>query len=137
MESGNYFMSKFKFCVARVHTLSHRFFQSVDIVERSEAQDFEIPPHQIVRDRHEFAEHFAWCVGNTDVIAQRFGHFLYTVQTLEKRCCHDDLGLLPKFLLQLPSYEQIELLVGPSQLNVSLQCNRVISLNQRIEKLMD
>ena len=47
------------------------------------------------------------------------------------------LGFLFENFLQLPAHEQIEFLVGPAEFNVGLEMNRVIALQQRINKFQE
>ncbi len=75
--------------------------------------------------------------GDADVIALRLRHLVDAVEAFEQRHGEDALRLLPEVALQLASDEQVEFLVGAAELDVGLQGNRVVTLHQRVQELVD
>ncbi len=109
----------------------------IEFTLRPEAEQLEVPPHERIRDRDQLAIHDAWCFLDPDVIAKGLGHLLHAIQPLKQRHGHYALRGLTVRPLKLAPHKQVEFLVSPSELYVSLQRNRVIPLDERIEELMD
>src|SRR3989304_219171 len=101
------------------------------------AKEFVIAEHQFVCDRHYLPEYLFWRLGYTYIVTQRLAHLVDTVCALQKRHGQHHLGLQTIIPLEFPPYKEVELLVSPAYLHISLQRHRIITLNQRIEELMD
>src|SRR4030067_1888663 len=101
------------------------------------AKEFIITEHQVVSDRHHLPEDLFRRLGYTYIVTQRLAHLVDTVCALQKRHGQHHLGLQTIIPLEFPPYKEVELLVSPAYLHISLQRNRLITLNQRIEELMN
>src|SRR5262245_14123552 len=88
------------------------------LFRRRGAQELEISHHQRIGNGHDLSVHFRGRVGNADRVTERFAHLLNAVDTLEKRHRQYDLRLLPTAALNLAADNQIELLIGASELDV-------------------
>ena len=137
MEALDDFLTKTHFHIPWIGPIVTLFFPLGDFTHGREAQQFQITPHQFVGNRHDFAEHVVDGVGDADVIAQGFRHFLYPVQAFQQGHGQHDLGLLPVNFLQLPTHQQIEFLIRPAQFHVGLQFNGIIALDQWIEEFVN
>jgi len=102
-----------------------------------EGEQLQIAPHEIVRNRHELAEHLGRRIGDPDVVAERLRHLVDAVEPLQQRHGEDALRRLAVVLLQLAPHQEVEFLVGAAELHVGLQRDRVVPLHQRIEELVD
>src|SRR4030065_2957877 len=98
------------------------------------AKEFIITEHQFVCDRHYLPEYLFRRLGYTYVVTQGFAHLVDTVCALQKRHCQHHLGLQTIVPLEFPPYKEVELLVSPAYLHISLQRHRIITLNQRSEE---
>jgi hypothetical protein len=117
---------------------SHVILHARELVERHvEAEQFEPAPHQLVTDLERLGHDVDGRLVDADIVAQGFRHLVDAVQSLEQRHGQYALRRLPMVLLQLPPHQQIELLVGAAQFDIGLQRNRVITLHQRVEELVD
>src|SRR3546814_13436979 len=88
-----------------------------DLGKWPERQQIVVAPHQSVRDGHDLAEHLARGITDADVVAEALRHLLHAVEPLKDRHRHDALRLLPRGGLKMSSDQEIELLVGPAELN--------------------
>jgi hypothetical protein len=70
-------------------------------------------------------------------LAERLRHFVHAVGALEQRHRQHDLRRLTHVFLQLPTDQQIELLVGAAEFDIGLQRDRVIALDERVEEFVD
>src|SRR5439155_23273941 len=77
-----------------------------------------------------------WPLADADVVAQRLRHRLLSVEALEEREDPYVLRLLTVGLLDLPAEEQVEQLVGASDLHVGSNGDGVIRLVERVEDLV-
>ncbi|MNI26967.1 hypothetical protein D3C73_806880 [compost metagenome] len=136
MEAGDDFLSQHDFRIAGVAATIRLLLESGDVFQRTEGQQFKVPPHQRVGNRHELAEHRIGRLRNTDVVALGLGHFLDAVRTHQQRHRQNALGLLAIFLLQLAAHQQVEFLIGAPQLQIGLQRHGVIALHQGIQELV-
>ena len=89
---------------------------------------------QLVRDPHRPAEHLLRRRRQRDVVADRRAHLLAVPAEQERRRQHD-LRREPVRLHDLASGQEVVELVGPSELDVRLDRDRVIRLHQGIEEL--
>ncbi|EKE16755.1 MAG: hypothetical protein ACD_10C00820G0001 [uncultured bacterium] len=117
--------------------MRHFFAPFGDGRQTFEGEQFQIAPHQFVGDGHQFAEHVLRRIGDADVVAQRFGHFVDAVQPFQQRHGEHALRRLAKMLLQFAPHQQIEFLVGAAQLDVRPERHGVIALHQRIDEFVD
>ena len=96
-----------------------------------------VPPlEELVGDPHRATELLLRRGGQRDVVADRGAHLL-AVPGHQQRCGQHDLRLETVGLHDLPSREQVVQLVGPAELHVRLDRDRVVRLHQRIEQLRD
>ncbi|KPX14621.1 Adenosylhomocysteinase [Pseudomonas syringae pv. delphinii] len=137
MEARNQLFSQLDLDITRIGTRFAVSPQPVDLFHRAEAQQFEVAPHQRIRDRHQLAVHDARRLLNADIVAERLGHLLDAIQTFQQWHGQDALRLLPIGALKLTPHQQIEFLIGAAQFDVSLQGHGVITLHQRVKELMD
>src|SRR5471032_421400 len=137
METRNDFLSQPDLDVTRIRTGLNIGTECVDLIHGTEAEQFEVAPHQRIRNGNQLAVHDARRFLDADVVAQGLGHLLHAVQTFEQRHGQNALRLLTITTLQLTPHQQVEFLVGPAQLDIRAQRHRDIPLNQRIEKLVN
>ena len=104
---------------------------SVDVGEQQV-----VPPHQLVADRHELAEHLVGRLGDADVVAEALRHLLDAVQPLEQRRRHDHLRLEPVARHDVAADVEVEQLIGAAELDVGFEEHRVVRLRERIEELV-
>ena len=76
-------------------------------------------------------------LGHADVVAERLRHLPLAVDAREDRHRQRDLLGLPVGALDVAAEQQVELLVGPSELDVGLHRHGVVALHERIEQLED
>ena len=91
--------------------------------------------HRLVGDPHQPPEHLLRRVGHADVVAERLAHLLDAVGADQDRHGQDRLRRLAVGGLDVAAEEQVELLVGPPELDVGLDRDRVVALQQRVEQL--
>ena len=112
---------KRNFRVAWIHGFGRAFrFHRRNISDRFERKQVVVIPHQLVGNRHHFAEDFARRFGEADVVVFRLTHLLRAIETDEKRHRQNALLLLPVLRLQRAAHEQIEFLVGAAELDIRL-----------------
>ncbi len=70
---------------------------------------------------------------DADGIAKRLRHLLYAVKPFDDGRHQHDLRGLAIVPLQLTAYQQVEFLIGAAQLDIALQCDRVVPLRQRVQ----
>jgi hypothetical protein len=85
-------------------------------------------PHQLVRDRHELAEHLTCRFGDPDVVAEALRHLLDPVQPLEQRRRHHHLRLEIERRHDVASDIEVEELIGAAELHVGVEEHRVVRL---------
>ena len=110
--------------------------QRVDLAHRPERQQREIAPHHGVGNRHHLGEHRVGRLGDAHVVALGLGHLLDAIQPFQQRHRQHALRLLAVLALQLAPHQQVELLVGTSQLQIRLQHDRVVALQERVQHLV-
>src|SRR4030067_2658586 len=101
------------------------------------AKEFIITEHQFICDRHHLPEYLLRRLGYTYVVTEGLAHLVDTVCTFQKGHGQHHLGLQTIIPLEFPPYKEVELLVSPAYLHVGLQRHGIITLDQRIEELMD
>ena len=121
MEALNDFFTQQEFDVPGICTVGNLLLESSQLLVTLEAQQIKITPHHLIRNRHQFAEHFIWRFSNTDIIVQRLGHFLHAIKTFQQRQRNNDLGFLTIVLLQMPPDQQIKLLIGSAHFHIGFQ----------------
>ena len=81
-------------------------------------QQLVVRPHQLVRNRHQLAEHFARRLGDSDIIPQALRHFPLAIEPHENRHRQRHFGRLPVFALDVAMHQQIEFLLGRADFDV-------------------
>ena len=79
-----------------------------------------IAPHQIIRDRHKFAENFAGGFSDADIVAEALGHFALAVEANKDWHRENGLPRQAVLALDLTVHQQIEFLLRGAQLNIGL-----------------
>ncbi len=97
----------------------------------------EVAPHEGVRDGHDLAEDIVRALGDTYVVVERLAHLLHAVEAFKNGQGDAGLRSLPHDRLQMAADEEIELLIGSSELDIRLQRHRVVPLKERVEKLVN
>ena len=93
--------------------------------------------HELVVDRHNFSVDLARRVHEPDRGRRfRFVH-LVAVESFQHRDDENGLWRLAEHLLQLPARENVEELVGSPEFDVGLDRDRVVRLQERVEKVLD
>ena len=113
------------------------FLHPVDLGLRHLREKLIIAEQQRVGDRHDLSVNVLGRFGDADVVAERLAHLLHAVGPLEEGRGEDHLRLETVFTHDVPAYKEVELLVGPPQLEIRFQENGVVGLRQRIEKLVN
>ena len=114
------------------------FFLQADDHRRGEiGEQFVVGPHQLVGDGHQLAEHLLGRFGDADVVAQALGHFALAVEPDEDGHGQHDLRWLAVFALDVAADQQIEFLLGGAEFDIGFESHGVVSLQQRIEQLVD
>ena len=91
--------------------------------------------HRRVGDAHQLPEHLLRRIGDADVVAERLAHPPHPVGPGQDRHRQDRLRRLAEGLLHVAAEQQVELLVGPPDLDVGLDRHRVVALEHRVEQL--
>src|SRR5438105_3218464 len=91
---------------------------------------------QRVGDRHHLAVDLLRRLADADVVAQRLAHLVDPVQTLQEREHGHVLRRLGVGALDVPAEEQVEELVGATDLEVRLDRDRVVALAEGVEQLV-
>ena len=104
-------------------------------VERLVQQQVVVERHRGIGHAHELAEDLLGPLGDSDVVAQRLRHFLHPVGARQNGHGQDRLRPVAVVLLDVTREQEVELLVGPSELDVCVYCHRVVTLEQRVEQL--
>ena len=104
--------------VARLHR-QHRI-QLWPLETRHQAQIF---LDERVGDRHRLAVNLLGRLGEADVVTQRLPHLHGAVRAFEQWEDRDVLRLLPICLLDLAAEQQVEQLVGATDLDVGVDCD--------------
>src|SRR5471032_1917133 len=123
--------------IARVPTTLGFAFEPRNLFDTSKRQQLEVAPHERVRDAHQLAEHVGRLLANADVVVLRLRHLLDAVQPFQQRHGQDALLLLAVLLLQFAANQQIELLVRAAELEIGVQRNRVVTLHERVQQLVN
>ena len=113
-------------------------FHLGDLFQGAGAEQLVVAPHQFVGDRHQLGVDLFGRLGDADIVAQTLGHLLHPVEPFQDR--HHQHRLLFAHVvgpLQMASHQEVELLIGPAQLDVTLHGHTVVPLQQRIEELAD
>ena len=105
--------------------------------KRNRTEQFVIPDHKTIVDRHHLAKDLSCRIINADVVPQAFAHLVHAIEALKERHHDNGLGSLTVFFLELSPHEQVKLLVGAAELHIRLQHDRVIPLDQRVKELMN
>src|SRR5438132_778285 len=100
-------------------------------------QELVVAKHELVADRHELSVHLLGRLRDADVVAEALRHLLHPIQTLGDGNHHRHLPLLARIALQLPTDQEVEGLVRPSELDVRLHHDRVVALQEGIEELVE
>ena len=108
-----------------------------NLLRRQVGQQRVVPPHQLVGDRHQLAEHLARRLRHADVVAHALRHLLDAVQPFEQRRRHHDLRLEAVGRHDVAADVEVEELIGAAELDVGLEEDRVVGLRERIEKLVE
>src|SRR3990167_3341328 len=137
MEARNDLFSQFDFDVTGVGALLDITLELLDLFHGAEAEQLEVAPHQRIRHGYQLVVHDTRSFLDTYIVAQRLGHLLHAIQAFKQRHGDDALRGLTIGALQLASHQQVELLIGAAQFDIRLQRYRVITLNQRVEKLVN
>src|SRR3990167_1366978 len=137
MEARNDLFSQFDFDVTGVGALLDITLELLDLFHGAEAEQLEVAPHQRIRHGYQLVVHDTRSFLDTYIVAQRLGHLLHAIQTFKQRHGDDALRGLTIGALQLAPHQQVEFLISAAQLNIRLQSDRVITLHQRVEELMD
>ena len=103
-----------------------------DRIEIFGGQQFIVPEHQVVADRHDLAEHVRRLVFQGNEVAEALAHFSHAVRPFQERHGDDDLRDLAPIALEIPAHEQVKRLIGAAQFDVGLECHGIIALHQRI-----
>src|SRR5882672_569915 len=91
VESSHDLLSEEKLHVAWIFAGHHAFPETLELGERTRAQQVEVPPHELVGNTHELAEHLRRRLGNAYVVAERLRHLVHAVEPFEQRHRHHDL----------------------------------------------
>jgi hypothetical protein len=89
----------------------------------------------VVGDVHDLAEHLVRRVGDADVVPERLTHLHGTVGADQEGCGKNALGDLAIVLHHVAPHEEVVELVGPTELHVGVDGDRVVGLHQRVEEL--
>ena len=91
--------------------------------------------HQVVGDAHDLPEHLARWIRDADVVADGLAHLHGAVGADEERGGEDALGSLAVVLHHVAPHEQVVELVRAAELDVGVDCDRVVGLHERVEEL--
>ncbi len=89
-----------------------RICQCCDFFCRQVGKQCKVVFHHIVGDTHHLAEHIIRLIGNTDIVALGFAHFLPAVQAYKDGDGDNDLRRLIVHPLKVPANEIVEGLVS-------------------------
>ena len=109
--------------------------ETLDVRVVESRREPEVLAHQLVRDAHQLAEHLVGFFGDPDVVPEALRHLLHAVGAFEQRHRHHDLWLLVVRPLEVSSDEEVEVLVGPADLDVGADGDRVVALQERVHEL--
>src|SRR3990172_12469144 len=101
------------------------------------AQQLIISEHEDITYRHDFSKNLLWLFCDAYVISKALAHFLYPIKTLKEGHENERLRFLSIFPLKFPADYEIKLLVCSTKLYISFKYNRIITLYQGIQKLMN
>ena len=113
------------------------FPQVRDLLVGNTGEELEVVDHHVVGHGHDLAVHVFGRLLDGDVVAQALAHLLLAIGPHQQRHQEHMLLGLADDLLQLSAHEAIELLVGPSELDIGLHHDGIIGLKKRIEQLRD
>ncbi len=107
-------------------------------------EQLEEPEDDVVADLHRLPEHRLGRLLDADVVVGALAHLLADddavldarVRPLEDGRRHDDLRALAVLAHQVAADEEVEELVGPPELHVALERDRVVALQERVEELV-
>ena len=93
--------------------------------------------HRLVGEAQRLAVLLLRRLGHADVVAQRLGHLLDPVGPRQDRHRQDRLLGLAVGALDVAAEQQVERLVGAAELDVGVDRDRVVALQQRVQRLED
>ncbi len=93
--------------------------------------------HEFVGDGHGFAELFGGGIGDADVIAEGFGHFLDAVGADEDGHDNDDLRGLVFGFLEVAADEVVEGLISAAEFDVGFDHDGVPALHEGVHEFVD
>jgi len=88
MEAGNNLFREQLFIILGVCTTSNRLTELVYLGKRPEAQQFKVTPEEIIRHGEQLGVHFARRVVDADIVPQRLGHLLDTIEPFQNSRIH-------------------------------------------------
>ena len=121
-----------------------RLLEVGDLGRRPGREELEVTKDDVVVDLHHFAEHRERLFLEADVVVGALAHLLaddvaplpLCIGALEERGRHDHLPALSVPGHQVAAEEQVEQLVGPAELDVAREGDRVVCLQERVEELV-
>src|SRR5215472_2018928 len=138
VEPGDDIVSQLHLGFLRVQDAGENFFAEADDRWPSKiGEQLVVGPHQLVRNRHQLADHFAGRLGDPDVVAEALGHFAFATESNEDGHGQRDLAALAVFALDIAMDEHVELLFGGAQLDIGFEHDGVIGGEQRVKQLVN